>query len=55
MQNTIKIDTSLIPPVEARNLAATFLKFIEVLSEDPEIMREFEEWKKREEHKKYQI
>lgn len=49
----VRIDPSLIPPADANNLAYAFLDLAMKLSEDPDFMREFEEWKARGEHKKY--
>lgn len=52
---TVKIDSSLIPPAEVHNLAVTFLEFVKGLCEDPIFIAEFEEWKARGEHKKYSV
>ena len=55
VRNMVKIDTSLIPRVETELLCRSLIRLFETWAEDPKVMREFEEWKKRGEHKKYQI
>ena len=50
-RNMVKIDTSLIPRVETELLCRSLIRLFETWAEDPEIMREFEEWKKQREHK----
>lgn len=42
---TVKVNTSLIPPVEGRLLGQAFLKGCKKFYEQPENVRDFNSWK----------
>ena len=47
MEAQMRIDPSLIPPAEMRNLAATFLEAAKRFYENPENVKEFKEWQEK--------
>jgi len=49
MEKKNKIDVSLIPERDWKNLAITFLGAVERFYENPENIKRFEEWKKEQE------
>lgn len=49
MEKKNKIDVSLIPLIERKNLGKTFYEALERFYSDPENVKRFEEWKKEQE------
>lgn len=49
MQDPMLINTALIPSVEIKNLASTFLAVVKAFYDDPRNEQEFQEWKQRRE------
>ena len=51
----IRIDVSQIPAADVRALSAAFLSAVQRFYSDPQNMKKFEEWKRRQSDKEKQI